>query len=94
MRIGAFGRATQQTIDGAEYFGILVVGRPATGEQLSPHLVAHAIFDLAHERLDTENVVSQSGFTLTCAAREEQAAEKRGRESFPPMSRKRLPTPY
>ena len=51
--VGALGRAAQQAIDRSEDFGILVVGRAAAGEHATPHLVAHAIFDLAHERLDT-----------------------------------------
>jgi hypothetical protein len=64
---GAIRGATQQTIDRPEHFGILVFRRATAREQATPNFVAHLIFNLTHERLDMNDVVGQSGLTVTRA---------------------------
>ena len=60
--VGPIGRPAEEAIDGSEDLGVLVFRGAAARKQAAPQVVAHAILDLAHERLDTNDVVGQKLF--------------------------------
>ena len=62
---GPLGRAAEQAIHRSKDVGVLELRRAAAREHAAPQLVAHAILDLAHERLDTNGLVGQNGLTVT-----------------------------
>ena len=58
--VGPIGRPAEKAIHEAEDLGVLVLRGAAAREHAAPQVVAHAILDLAHERLDTNDLVSQT----------------------------------
>src|SRR3990172_670737 len=63
--VGPIGRPAEQAVNGSEDLGVLVFRGAAACEQTAPQLVTHAILDLVHERLDTDDLVGQNACIVT-----------------------------
>ena len=72
----SFGSASQRAATHANATDLRETYRAQDGlrvREILKHVIcpsraqfAHPIFDLAHERLDTNDLVGQNGFTLAC----------------------------
>ena len=76
--VGPVRRPAKEAIDGSEHLGVLVFRSAAARQHAPPQLIAHLIFDPAHERLDTNDVVGQNAFIVTGLVRSVRLLDRRG----------------